>query len=129
MVPVGELLKDAAAFAEALPGDHPLLAEDAADGGMWTAPYRIGRVLRNPLSNAAKYSPGGAPVEVRAAPGETPGYVRVEVADKGVGIHPDDVVRVFEKFGWGGIDPAGRPLVCGRTATSAGASCKPTATT
>jgi signal transduction histidine kinase len=29
------------------------------------------------------------------------GRVRIEVADRGPGIHPDDVVRIFEKFGRG----------------------------
>ncbi len=58
-------------------------------------------MLRNLLSNAAKYSPDGAPVELRTRPGTTPGHVRIEVADQGVGIHPDDAARIFEKFGRG----------------------------
>jgi signal transduction histidine kinase len=53
------------------------------------------------LSNAAKYSPDGAPIELRSLPGETPGRLRVEVSDHGRGVHPDDVDRIFEKFGRG----------------------------
>jgi signal transduction histidine kinase len=56
-------------------------------------------VLRNLLSNAAKYSPDGAPVEMRALRDER--FVRIEVADHGSGIHPDDMRRIFEKFGRG----------------------------
>ena len=63
-------------------------------------PGRIGQVLRNLLSNAAKYSPPGAPIALRARRvGER---VRVEVEDRGPGIASDDLARVFEKFGRGG---------------------------
>ena len=95
----GELLEDAARFAETLPGDHPLVVEGGTDERVWADPYRIGQVLRNLLSNAAKYSPDGAPIELRAVP--LPGRVRIEVADKGYGVDPDDAQRIFEKFGRG----------------------------
>jgi PAS domain S-box-containing protein len=109
-VPIGALMKAAGAFAETLRGDHPLVIENLADGQeMWADPYRIGQVLRNLLSNAAKYSPDGAPIELRAVPGETPGRVRIEVSDRGVGVHPDDVNRIFEKFGRG-RDSSGRKV-------------------
>jgi signal transduction histidine kinase len=55
--------------------------------------------LRNLLSNAAKYSPEGTPIDLRAI-GKN-GRVRIEVADRGQGIHPEDVARIFEKFGRG----------------------------
>ncbi len=100
-VPVSMLLDDAARFAATLPGNHPLTVENATDKLVWADPQRIGQVLRNLLSNAAKYSPEGAPIELRAKPGQTPGRVRIEVADRGQGIHPDDVTRIFEKFGRG----------------------------
>jgi signal transduction histidine kinase len=51
------------------------------------------------LSNAAKYSPEGSPIELRVVGKK--GRVRLEVADRGPGIHPDDVARIFEKFGRG----------------------------
>ena len=66
---------------------------------MLADPERIGQVLRNLLSNAAKYSPEGTPIELRVIGKE--GRVRIEVADHGQGIHPDDVPRIFEKFGRG----------------------------
>jgi signal transduction histidine kinase len=62
-------------------------------------PERTGQVLRNLLSNAAKYSPEGTPIELRVIGKE--GRVRIEVADHGKGIHQDDVPRIFEKFGRG----------------------------
>ena len=99
-VPVDGLLEDAARFARTLPGNHPMVVEDGVAGAEVHAdPYRIGQVLRNLLSNAAKYSPDGAPITVRT--GREDGRVRVEVSDRGRGVHPEDAERIFEKFGRG----------------------------
>jgi PAS domain S-box-containing protein len=123
-VPVDELLDDAARFVVTLPGDHPLTVEPAADAARWDGVragfadpllpreadrgrevradrYRIGQVLRNLLANAVKYSPDGSSIGLRAVPGERPGRLRIEVTDRGPGIHPDDAERIFEKFGRG----------------------------
>jgi signal transduction histidine kinase len=106
-VPVSVLLADAAAFARALPGDHPLTTTLATYEWVWADPERIGQVLRNLLGNAAKFSPAGTPIELRAALHE--GRVRIAVADHGFGIHPDDVACIFEKFGRG-HHPSGRTV-------------------
>ena len=74
---------------------------------MLADPERIGQVLRNLLSNAAKYSPEGTPIELRVIGKK--GRVRLEVADRGPGIHPEDVTRIFEKFGRG-RDREGRKM-------------------
>jgi PAS domain S-box-containing protein len=131
-VPVDELLDAAARFVLTLPGDHPLILQHATDearwdgvragyadpfifGGtdsgpqVWADRYRIGQVLRNLLANAVKYSPEGTPIELRAVPDEAVGRVRIEVVDHGPGIHPDDMERIFEKFGRG-RDPEGRKV-------------------
>jgi signal transduction histidine kinase len=102
-VEVGELVHDAVRFAESHAPQHPLetavagvepRARVRADRG------RIGQVLRNLLCNAAKHSPAGTPISLRAAPAGD-GRIRIEVADRGPGIHPDDLTRIFEKFGRG----------------------------
>ena len=50
----------------------------------------------NLLDNAAKYSPPGSKIEVKAARiGE---QVRLSIADEGDGIPPADVERIFDKF-------------------------------
>ncbi|MDQ4127915.1 MAG: PAS domain-containing protein, partial [Actinomycetota bacterium] len=108
-VPVATLMKDAVAYAETLCGNHRLVIENVADGEVWADPHRIGQVLRNLLSNAAKYSPEGTPIELRTVEGVTPHHLRIEVADHGVGVHPDDVDRIFEKFGRG-RDRSGRKV-------------------
>jgi PAS domain S-box-containing protein len=109
-IPVGTLLQEATEFATTLPGDHPLTIENAAaEERVWADPHRIGQVLRNLLVNAAKYSPDDAPIELRVKPGETDARVLIEVVDRGAGIHPDDVSRIFEKFGRG-RDGSGRKM-------------------
>lgn len=100
---ISALLSEAESFATTLPGDHPVettLAGGLKDGERVLAdPERVGQVLRNLLSNAAKYSADGAPIEIRAT--REDGRVKVQVADHGPGIHPDDLARIFEKFGRG----------------------------
>jgi signal transduction histidine kinase len=102
-LPLKELLADAEVYASTLPGHHPIevmVREGLRVGERVLAdPERIGQVLRNLLSNAAKYSPEDTPIELRVIGKE--GRVRIEVADHGQGVHPDDVPRIFEKFGRG----------------------------
>src|SRR5215211_6164960 len=96
---VRALLRDTTAYAVALPGNHPLAVEDATDVAVRADRIRIGQVVRNLLTNAAKYSPPGTPITLRTTRRE--GRVRIEVVDRGCGIHADDLPRVFEKFSRG----------------------------
>jgi signal transduction histidine kinase len=59
-------------------------------------PRRIEQVLRNLLDNAIKYSPEGGLIVVQGEASES--QVTVSVADQGVGIAPEDLNRLFEKF-------------------------------
>ena len=54
------------------------------------------QILRNLLSNAAKYSPSGSTITVVAE--ATSDEVFVRVLDQGAGIAPDDAQRLFELF-------------------------------
>jgi len=56
----------------------------------------IQRVLVNLLDNALKFTPSGGRVWVKVKP-ETE-VMRVEVIDTGLGIPPEDRIRIFEKF-------------------------------
>lgn len=108
---LASLLTEAVAYAQILPGNHAVDTDfDGALGAgerVLADSERIGQVMRNLLSNAAKYSPTGTPVGIRAA--RRDGWVRIEVADGGPGIPPEDVERIFEKFGRG-RDPEGRKV-------------------
>lgn len=56
----------------------------------------IVHVLVNLIDNAHKYSPPGAPLEIRAE--QRGAEVVVQVLDRGAGIAPEDLEHVFEKF-------------------------------
>ena len=55
--------------------------------------------MRNLLNDAAKYSPRGAPVELRVVP--RGGRIWIEVTDQGPWIDLVDLGRIFERFGRG----------------------------
>jgi signal transduction histidine kinase len=90
------LVTSQVAFARMLPGEHPLTTKVDSDQRVRADPQRIGQVLRNLIVNAAKYSPPGAPIELRAA--QNRDRIRLEVIDQGPGIPLDDRSRIFEKF-------------------------------
>lgn len=57
---------------------------------------RINQVVLNLLSNARKYSPSGTPVIVKLERQED--YAVISVIDHGVGIPPEKLTRIFERF-------------------------------
>ena len=57
---------------------------------------RTAQVLRNLISNAIHYTPEGGKIAVRLT-GDTHG-VTVSVIDTGIGISPEDLPRVFDRF-------------------------------
>ncbi|MDX6548354.1 MAG: two-component system, OmpR family, phosphate regulon sensor histidine kinase PhoR, partial [Gaiellales bacterium] len=104
-----ELVRPAMMFAESLPGYHPLHVEVdvpeeydvSADAG------RITQVLRNLVSNAAKFSDPGSPIALRAARSDS--GVWISVSDQGWGIVEADLERIFEKYRRGNPDGNRRP--------------------
>ena len=65
----------------------------------------IGQALENLLVNAAAHTPEGT--EVSLAARVTSGVLWIEVSDRGPGIAPADLARVFDKFYRAGNAPAG----------------------
>ncbi|HZB44085.1 MAG TPA: ATP-binding protein [Pyrinomonadaceae bacterium] len=76
------------ALEEHVAADLPAVSADRA---------KLRRVLVNLLSNAVKFTPKGGRIEVDAAR-DGKRAVRVSVTDTGVGIPPEDLARLFDKF-------------------------------
>ena len=101
-VPLGELVADVAGrFARAFERAGVVLVVDAparlpvldADGA------RLVRLLSNLLDNAARHTPRGGTVTLRASAGDASACVEVE--DSGAGIDPADLPHVFERYARG----------------------------
>lgn len=88
-------LEDNAGFAQSL-SVHFVTPEPLCQLDVLVDPGRFLQVMANLLSNASKFSPAGAAIEVSARCSQ--GRVRVSVRDYGKGIPPEFQPRVFQKF-------------------------------
>jgi PAS domain S-box-containing protein len=59
-------------------------------------PRRLQQVLNNVIANAIKFTPEDGTVHVRCAAGD--GMLQIEVQDSGVGIDPELLPHVFDRF-------------------------------
>jgi signal transduction histidine kinase len=76
---------------------HPVVLDCPEDLPMaMVEPDRIQQVLANLLANARKYTPSGGPIRISARVMRH--RLQVSVEDSGVGIPPEALPRVFEKF-------------------------------
>jgi signal transduction histidine kinase len=76
---------------------HPITLDVPPDlPAVRADPDRTQQVMTNLISNARKYSPAGGPIEISAR--EAEGQVIVAVQDHGLGLPPDALPRLFEKF-------------------------------
>ena len=63
---------------------------------------RLHQVIHNLLENAARHSPAGGRIHIRASRTREDDGVRIDVDDEGPGIAREDRDRVFERFQRGG---------------------------
>jgi signal transduction histidine kinase len=97
-VPLPELVRDAVRnAAPAAAGYGVTLEADAGTGpDLRGDPIGLTQVLDNLIANAVKFSHPGDTVWVWAA--WAGGEWRIDVADQGIGIPPDEMDRLFQRF-------------------------------
>jgi signal transduction histidine kinase len=87
------------ALAEAGPELGGRVSQDIRPGvdttGHWDAD-RLKQVFANLLSNALKYSPPETPVRITVDGDDTTMHVAIQ--DEGIGVAPDDLQRLFERY-------------------------------
>ena len=69
---------------------------------MVAAPGELEIIFNNLVSNAVKYNKDGGSVTVvlerKAADGAKPGPVKIQVADTGIGLSPEESAKLFQEF-------------------------------
>jgi PAS domain S-box-containing protein len=99
-VPLPELVRDAVRNAAPAAAGYGVTLEAGAEAGagpdLRGDPLGLTQVLDNLIANAVKFSHPGDTVWVRAT--WAGGQWRIDVADQGIGIPPDEVDRLFQRF-------------------------------
>jgi signal transduction histidine kinase len=98
-------------FQEALTRRNLTITREMSDvPNIWGDGGRVRQILNNLIGNAIKYTPNGGSIKITAravgeeirvaAPGRLKGdkFVEVVIADTGVGIDPQEIERIFERF-------------------------------
>ncbi len=97
-VRLDEIVRDVANHMQVMAGEKELRLElaDITPCSVHGEPDRLRQLFFNLLDNAIKYTQAGGIIKVS---GEcTGGHVRIAVIDSGIGIPPDHLPRVFDRF-------------------------------
>lgn len=73
-------------------------AIDQSVNKVWGDPMRLQQVILNLLTNAIKFTPNEGTVEVKLETQMNEEFLQLQVRDTGIGICPDFLPRVFDRF-------------------------------
>jgi two-component system sensor histidine kinase VicK len=93
-----DVLRDVSSRYESTAQDKGLTLRCECPGevlNVWGDRSELDRIMNNLVSNAIKYTKKGA---VRVVAEQSDGFVRVVVADTGIGIPKDALPRLFQEF-------------------------------
>jgi len=97
-VDVGRLIEETAALLEPRARAQGITLQVSCENlrPVLADPKNMEELLNNLLSNALNYSPDGG--EVRLSAKGAGDFVEISVSDQGVGIAPEEVPKIFDKF-------------------------------
>ncbi len=98
-IPIVNLVKDAVKkHAEMAEEKKIVIHIDALENNLLIEgdAKKIEIIINNLLKNALIFTPEGGHVFVVMT--QVPGYVKISVIDDGIGIHPEDLEKVFDRF-------------------------------
>lgn len=111
-VDLGTLTQEVVKTAQLTDSDHTYQVKAEPEVWVMADPHRLGDVLRNLLSNAAKYSPSKTIISLLVA--RESAHALLAVADRGIGVPAEQREAIFESFSRGsnllGKDPGGMGL-------------------
>jgi PAS domain S-box-containing protein len=102
-IDVRELLRDVVGGFKT-PGGRPSPTEPSADGPLWVSADRkkVTQAISNVISNAYKYSLDGSAVDTELVKspddGDVPPRIGIRIADHGIGMTPEQLAHVCERF-------------------------------
>ena len=93
---IDELLLEMIQEAQLTVTTHKITLEGCGEREIYADRDKISSVISNLLSNAVKYSPKGKLIQVKCE--ATTKMVTVSVNDEGMGIKPEDIEKVFDRY-------------------------------
>ncbi len=96
---VGQMIVEVCAEYQQISAQHSLVVDvDRFPHEAMVDATLIRQVLSNLISNAIKYSPGGATVRVEGRSADNDDEMVIAVTDQGLGIPENELGRLFERF-------------------------------
>ena len=100
-VPIEESIQDVLAATSSLFKDRPIEVFVDVEENLPPAKadkLRFNQILLNLISNAAKFTAEGNVIIKAGLEAQTPGKISIHVIDTGIGISPDKLATIFDRF-------------------------------
>ena len=93
------IISKVVAFEQAVSAQHQIeLSLPSEMPNVYADKDKLEQVLYNLINNAVKYQPNGGPIQVTLTYEQSLGCYSIQVTDHGVGIPPDQLSMIFNKF-------------------------------